>query len=177
MNIPVSCTWKSDRNEICINSKQNQIKQGYKCGICGDPWQGPRHHEAGGKYAFGTIVRHFKQPGSVIDVFVQMTMNHMGWFEFRLCPHNDINTPATHECLDRYLLERADGKGTRYNIQSKAERNVTLQLRLPQGLTCSQCVLQWKWHCGEFHSGEQCTHGEIKRIHVLSNYLHCCKCC
>jgi hypothetical protein len=48
--------------------KQNQwgLNQG-RCGICGDPYQGPRENEAGGKYAKGTIVRHYKE-GQNIDV-------------------------------------------------------------------------------------------------------------
>ena len=30
--------------------------------------------------------------------------NHLSWFEFRICPNNDIHKPATQSCLDRYLL-------------------------------------------------------------------------
>lgn len=38
------------------------IEQGYKCGICGDPYDGPYEHEApGGQYANGNIVREYEQ--------------------------------------------------------------------------------------------------------------------
>ena len=46
--------------------------QGGKCGICGDPYQGPRDHEAGGKYASGVIVKTYRQ-GAAIPVTVDIT--------------------------------------------------------------------------------------------------------
>jgi hypothetical protein len=36
-------------------------KSGGKCGICGDPYPGPREIEAGGKYAKAVIVRNYKE--------------------------------------------------------------------------------------------------------------------
>ena len=45
---------------------------GGKCGICGDPYDGPRDHEAGGKYATGTIVRYYRV-GQVMPVLIQLT--------------------------------------------------------------------------------------------------------
>nr|KAG5692218.1 hypothetical protein BaRGS_009818 [Batillaria attramentaria] len=84
----------------------------------------------------------------VMDVRVDITANHKGWFEFRLCPHNDPSTPITQQCLDQYLLQMADGSGTRYQLGGQTGY-VDLKLKLPAGLTCSQCVLQWKYH-GEY---------------------------
>jgi len=49
----------------------------------------------------------------VIATKALITANHNGWMEYRICPHNDVNTPVTQECLDRYVLQRADGKGTK----------------------------------------------------------------
>lgn len=40
---------------------------GGKCGICGDPWDGVRENEAGGRYATGIISRKYKE-GQIIDV-------------------------------------------------------------------------------------------------------------
>ena len=34
---------------------------GGKCGVCGDPWDGVREHEAGGKYANGLIAANYTQ--------------------------------------------------------------------------------------------------------------------
>ena len=76
---------------------------GGKCGICGDPWNGEREHEAGGKYAQGTIVKHY-QVNQEIQVAVQITANHLGWMEFHLCPTNNSNIKATQDCLNKYPL-------------------------------------------------------------------------
>lgn len=35
--------------------------QNGRCGVCGDPYQGPRENEAGGKYASGVIVRNYTE--------------------------------------------------------------------------------------------------------------------
>ncbi|GAB1603118.1 uncharacterized protein LOC115215892 [Argonauta hians] len=117
-----------------------------KCGICGDPYDGARENEAGGKYATGTISRYYRK-NQVITVDVDLTTNHLGWFEFRLCPNNNVKKPATQACLDKYLLQTADGSGSRIKIGHKRGHILT-KLKLPAGLTCSQCVLQWKYHTG-----------------------------
>ena len=74
-----------------------------KCGICGDPWNGARDHEAGGKYAQGVIVKQYYS-GHVIDVVVQITANHLGWMEFHICPTNNHRKKVTQECLHKYPL-------------------------------------------------------------------------
>ena len=71
-----------------------------KCGVCGDPYDGIRKHEAGGKFAKGIIVRDYKK-GSVITVKTIVTANHFGYFEFRLCPLNNVHKRATQACLDK----------------------------------------------------------------------------
>jgi hypothetical protein len=40
-----------------------------RCGVCGDPYQGPRKNEAGGVYATGTIVHTYKE-GTQINVVI-----------------------------------------------------------------------------------------------------------
>ena len=42
----------------------------------------PRANEAGGLYGKGVIVRKYEK-NSVIKVRVELTANHMGYFEFR----------------------------------------------------------------------------------------------
>ncbi len=59
-----------------------------KCGLCGDPYQGPRDNEAGGMYATDVIVGQYGE-GDVMGVDVQITANHNGWHEFRLCKNDD----------------------------------------------------------------------------------------
>ena len=49
---------------------QRQQSLGGKCGVCGDPWDGARENEAGGRYATGIIVRNFTVSDcSIIHVF------------------------------------------------------------------------------------------------------------
>ena len=123
-----------------------------KCGVCGDPWERPqpRDNEAGGKYGNGIIVKNYPA-GSDMNVVVEVTTSHRGWFEFRLCVNNDVTNIINHDCLNDNLLQLADGSGTRYSIGYMPENskgNVSVALRLPEGLTCSQCVLQWKYNAG-----------------------------
>lgn len=82
------------------------MQNGGKCGICGDPYNQPqpRDHEAGGKYASGIISRRYTE-GQLIDVDVDITANHKGWFEFRLCPNNDVKKVASQTCFDNNLLK------------------------------------------------------------------------
>ena len=48
-----------------------------------------------------------------VDLGVDLTANHQGYFEFRLCPLNDDPAPETEECFDQYVLQRSDGQGPR----------------------------------------------------------------
>lgn len=74
---------------------------GGKCGVCGDPFNGARDNEYGGKYGLGVIVRKYN-PGSEILLRIELTASHMGYFEFRVCP----DKAATQECLDENVLVR-----------------------------------------------------------------------
>ncbi|XP_071109881.1 uncharacterized protein [Haliotis cracherodii] len=81
-------------NQLYCGGYQRQWEQNKgKCGVCGDPWDGVRENEAGGKYAKGIIVRKYNQ-GETIQIDIDLTANH------------------------------------------RAE------------VTCSQCVLQWKYNAG-----------------------------
>ncbi|CAG2214485.1 unnamed protein product [Mytilus edulis] len=119
--------------------------QNGKCGVCGDPNQGPKDNEAGGRFATGTIGKTYKT-GQVIDVSIQITADHRGWFEMKLCPNNNPAKAITHACLDSHLLNVV-GSGTRY-INTPGVGTKRFQVELPDGLQCSQCVLQWRWHAG-----------------------------
>ena len=41
-----------------------------------------------------------------MEVTVQLTAHHQGFFEFRLCNHNDPTTPGTLECLNEWVLSK-----------------------------------------------------------------------
>ena len=75
---------------------------------------------------------------------MELTANHMGYFEFRLCPQNRPGMPAAAACLARHLLQQSDGSGPRYR-PGPGTRVFTLYLQLPRNLTCQQCVFQWRY--------------------------------
>ena len=102
------------------------------------------------------IVRTYKTNAEV-EIGVELTANHQGYFEFRLCAHNMSNAPETDECFYRHLLIRADAsaddvEGHRYFlkiviiifsnkiIKSRDCRVVCLSVSLVCA-TCCLCLL------------------------------------
>ncbi|KAK3094869.1 hypothetical protein FSP39_007325 [Pinctada imbricata] len=136
----------NDNSLYCGGFMNQYFKNNGKCGICGDPYQGPRDNEAGGKYATGFIARHYTA-GQVMNVVVEVTVNHYGYFEFKICPNNDVKKAATKECLDKHLLSLTNGT-TRYYVTQNIVGKYHITLQLPKDLTCTQCVFQWRWHGG-----------------------------
>ncbi|CAF4572679.1 unnamed protein product [Rotaria socialis] len=135
-----------------------QSLNGGKCGICGDSYDGSRYHESGGKYATNIIVRHYLS-GALIDVKILLSANHKGFMEFRLCPAVDANTEVTQECLDQNVLD-IQGFGKQYSVSEGLDL-IFLRVHLPPGLSCSRCVLQWRYHAGNnwgrnIQTGEAC---------------------
>merc|ERR1711962_1034537 len=81
----------NDNQGYCGGANHQNVDQKGKCGICGDPFDGPKPHEApGGQYANGNIVRTYKQ-GQEVKVAIGITANHLGYFTFKLCPNNNVN--------------------------------------------------------------------------------------
>lgn len=128
-----------------------------KCGLCGDPYDGQHHNEAGGRFATGVITRTYEQ-GETIQIVVNLTATHGGYFEFKLCANDDVLTPITQNCLDKHLLTRADKPGeTRYSDIPEGEyvnglpTSYLAQMRykLPDDLSCQHCVLQWRYITGK----------------------------
>ena len=123
-----------------------------KCGICGDPYDAPpdqRPHQAPhGRYATGIIGRSYFEPGQVIDVVIDVTANHGGFFAFALAVNNNPNRdPADQSQFIK--LKFADG-GDFYPISAKVQRGdrMNVRVKLPDGLTCWQCILQWTYVAG-----------------------------
>jgi hypothetical protein len=71
-------------------------------------FSGPRDHEDGGIYATGIIGRTFES-GEMINTTIDITANHFGYFEFRLCPldmgHSRRPRRLTQQCLDQHILK------------------------------------------------------------------------
>ncbi|XP_047478848.1 uncharacterized protein LOC125031895 [Penaeus chinensis] len=137
----------NDNEGFCGGFAHQYENQSGRCGICGDAWdENPRPHEAGGKYATGTIVRTYTE-GQTITVRVDITSNHRGHFEFRICPNNNPSVEASQTCLNAHPLFKADGSGFEHKISTNNGEHA-VQLQLPPGLTCTQCVMQWRYVAG-----------------------------
>ena len=97
--------------------------------------------EAGGMFGVGMITRSYR-PGSSLTLGVDISANHLGYFEFRLCPR----APASQACLDNNVLRLSDGE-QRFYI-GEGTGTFTMTATLPSGVTCGQCVLQWIYKAG-----------------------------
>jgi hypothetical protein len=84
--------------------------------------------------------------GQWIRMTVQLTSNHLGYFEFRLCPKLSADELVTQECLDRHLLTLADGS-TRFYVTSEIGLFFPVA-QLPSDVVCDHCVLQWRYTAG-----------------------------
>ena len=56
-------------------------------------------------------------------------------------------SPITLECLDQNLLPLTNGTTRIY--QPPGLGFFSWMFTLPAGVTCSQCVIQWKWNTGD----------------------------
>jgi len=144
-------------NELYCGGFMHQVGQGYKCGICGDAYDAarPRENEWGGKHGKSGLIPRTYQQGSTIDLEVQVTAHHMGWFEFKICPMGPSDTMEPEQCFSSTdsLMEFTDGT-TRWEIPPGSEGSVpgktgwwySKAAKLPEDLSCDHCVIQWHWH-------------------------------
>lgn len=139
----------NDHELYCGGFSRQWNKNNGNCGICGDAWdqKTPRPHEFGGRFGQGVTVRKYLL-NSVITIRVELTANHNGYFEFRLCPHME-NT--TQECLDQNLLEQyaPESKEVVTKFYPKDGNKIyEMQYKLPKDLICEHCVIQWRYIAG-----------------------------
>ena len=135
---------------IFFFQRQHELNGG-KCGVCGDAYDAVvRENEAGGKFANGIIANTYTTNDTSVPVVIDIQSFLKGYFEFRICPHNNIEVPVEQSCLDRHPLRvwDFDDSHPRYQYFPKGMGLQRLRVELPQGMTCSQCVLQWKWQTG-----------------------------
>ncbi|RQM18689.1 hypothetical protein B5M09_011989 [Aphanomyces astaci] len=123
--------------------------RGGKHGICGDRYSGKRLHETGGEFAKFPQLREkvigaCYAPGSTMDLQVQLTANHMGYFEFGLCKLNSLNDKETEDCF-KTLVQPNGEKDWKLPAGNKV---FNMQYMLPDGVSCdgdSHCVLRWHY--------------------------------
>ena len=100
-----------------------------------------------GKYANGIIAATYEQ-GQVIDIEFAITAQHQGWIEFRL---GDIGAKPITQAKLKYTLPVVglDGMGTRFYFPPKSSSgDFKTKVKLPDDLSCDNCVLQWWWTAG-----------------------------
>jgi len=139
---------------MCISFLQAQHGiNGGKCGVCGDRYDDtPRDNEPGGKYANGVLANTYTTEDSSILVVIDIQSFHGGYFEFRMCPNNNVKVASSPECFDRHQLRVWDiySKEPKFRYTPGKPGLQRLRVEIPRGMTCTQCVLQWKWHTGEY---------------------------
>ncbi|KAK4030565.1 Uncharacterized protein APZ42_023344 [Daphnia magna] len=137
---------------------------GGKCGVCGDPWNEPqpRPHEIGGYFANGLLGRRYT-PGQVIDIEIELTSNHKGHFELRLCPLLGYLTAnnETDDCFEKYPLYLEGQSTYQFLIPDDSERHVVFKYRvkLPNQVTCTHCIIQWIHYAS--HINGTCDDGTV----------------
>ena len=84
--------------------------------------------------------------GDQVTAKVELTANHNGFFEFKLCPATNEHMEVTQRCLDSYPLKVLNSWTTdRYVLPSNKAETFDVQLELPAHLSCQRCVLQWTY--------------------------------
>eukprot|EP00437_Effrenium_voratum_P043830 CAMPEP_0181484300 /NCGR_PEP_ID=MMETSP1110-20121109/45910_1 /TAXON_ID=174948 /ORGANISM="Symbiodinium sp., Strain CCMP421" /LENGTH=628 /DNA_ID=CAMNT_0023610127 /DNA_START=47 /DNA_END=1933 /DNA_ORIENTATION=- len=140
-------------------------------GICGDGNQWPSDSDY---VNAGTEPLRTWTAGSVVSASIRITAHHKGHFEFSVCRQQiSSSTVDAQGCLDQWVLERAtpeeagivncgpnDRRGGCQPIDPRHRERWylppggfspdnndvhTLYLKVPAGLSCAACTLQWRW--------------------------------
>ena len=111
-------------------------------GVCGDPWNGPKDHERGGKFARPVRIAGRYRAGQTFVARVVLTANHWGRWSLRLCT-DPTKAVYGRSCAWR-LLRRTDGKT--HTTVTKGMR-YAVRYRLPN-VRCRNCVIQWVYETG-----------------------------
>ncbi|RWS25011.1 uncharacterized protein B4U80_11510, partial [Leptotrombidium deliense] len=138
----------NDHELFCGGYAVQWGQNGGKCGVCGDPYNGERKNELpNGIYARSLKVTRNYQSGGVITAKVQLTANHGGYFQFKICPATTMSVEVTQGCLDSNTLQVVSG-GDKYYLPNRNSQTFDVQLRLPNGMSCNRCVFQWTYTAG-----------------------------
>lgn len=146
-------------NEVFCGGFSSQFeKNGGKCGICGDSYDdpSPQLHETGGDYGNEVITKTYVM-GQVVNMEVELTANHKGHFMLKVCPVAAGRREATQDCLDKHPLTQVDGVPEFPIYETPHSLQLQRQVKLPEGLVCSRCVLQWTWRSA--NSWGKCKNG------------------
>lgn len=141
---------------------------GYAHGMCGDSKANPDQ-----KWNIPGEVQASYTEGETIDMSVVITAHHSGWFEAQLCDKQDISEECffanrlmrpgctdtnDEECFRVWkpLLSlevphsSMNGFSGTMDVVDRSTSNIFetefhYKMVLPQGVTCSHCVMRWHW--------------------------------
>ncbi|XP_070178706.1 tetratricopeptide repeat protein 23-like isoform X4 [Littorina saxatilis] len=131
---------------MCGGYNRQYGSNGGRCGVCGDPWDEPppRRHEAGGITTPSPRPVRVYQVDGEIPVFIDSTADLVGQYEFRLCKLTNSNETPDQDCFDQTPLSIRESRlGQSYRI-GQSGGLTALHLVLPENLTCTHCILQWR---------------------------------
>ncbi|XP_022664604.1 uncharacterized protein LOC111251826 isoform X2 [Varroa destructor] len=140
-------------NELFCGGFERKKANEMRCGVCGDPYDAPspQDNAMGGKYYTGIITKNYSA-GEEITATVELTANHDGFFEFKLCPVNGNASLETDQCMREHPMEvigkrRRGSYPYRYYVPIKRAGIFNVRLRVPN-ISCTQCVFQWTYTAG-----------------------------
>lgn len=138
-------------------------------GACGDPYDGERDHERGGKFATdvlaGTYVR-----GQTIRIRVTVMAAHKGRFSFGVCPDGE-----SQACFDAHPLVHAVDGSRYWWLGDRGVGDYDMDFRLPSDVTCRRCVLQWHYETGNSCGlpGDRSTMVDCERSGAIEEFWNC----
>eukprot|EP00904_Undaria_pinnatifida_P011980 jgi/Undpi1/7912/HiC_scaffold_24.g10384.m1 len=172
-----------ERNELASNGNYYEPDAiAVRHGICGDPEQTAQEGSNlfGQNNANYPILETYAE-GSVMEVKVVVSTYHWGHLEFFICNADDMSDPdgvVTQGCFNMHPLDRASDDDTASRIDpnhvgryfldpacraSETDQSmpdgafsgdvVTARYQLPDGLTCSRCIVQMV-----YYTGNSCRH-------------------
>jgi len=137
----------NDNEGFCGGFNVQWEQNGGKCGICGDNWADEvREHEAPNRFANGIIAAVYK-PGQEIDITVDITANHLGFFTFRLCPAESEDRDPQQDCFDANVLKVLPDMEDKYYLPNSNVGDFVVRVQLPE-IECERCILQWTYTAG-----------------------------
>lgn len=101
-----------------------------------------------------------------MNVTIDITANHDGYFEFKLCQNDEKMKVVTQDCFDKNLLEVVNENNEelipiekanmlnismnkfKYFVPFANRSKFHIELKLPDNVKCKYCVLQWRYHTG-----------------------------
>ncbi|XP_028398903.1 uncharacterized protein LOC114522424 [Dendronephthya gigantea] len=143
----------TDNQLSCGGRNVQWSKHGGKCGACGDEYgiSNPRFVSPGVFAKNPPIVKTYTE-GELIEVTVKITAHHKGYFIFRVAPL--VNPPITQADLDKNMLALENGN-QEWTLPDSGAGDYTITLRLPTGLSCDHCVMQWWYTTGNNWGGNE----------------------